>query len=191
MIREIPVGKTAVGLIDLRDFDRVQQHPWHVLCAKDGTVKYARSSIKAPGSDRHRTVLLHRFILGIDGPEIVDHINGDGLDNRRCNLRIATAQQNATNRSPKGSSKLNGVRRVGYRHLASIAPNGVEIYLGLYDTAQEAAAVYNAAALIAYGEFARLNPGATAADALALVLAEKQKTAHRLLEEVAQLTRRG
>lgn len=188
MTCEIELAGGHVTLIDSGDYARVSAHPWHALRDVDGEPRYARTSMKTePG--RHRTVLLHRFILGLDGAEFVDHINGDGLDNRRCNLRVATARENAANSRAKGRSGLNGVRRYARGYLASIAPNGMEICLGTYRTAEEAGAVYNAAALIAYREFARLNPGRSAPDLLMQVLAEKRATADRLLAEIAALTR--
>jgi hypothetical protein len=185
---EIELAGGHVATVDPADFPRVSAHPWHALRDAAGEPRYARTSMKTE-SGKHRTVLLQRFILGLEGAAMVDHINGDGLDNRRCNLRVATAHQNAANSRPKGATGLCGVRRYAKGYLASIAPNGAEIYLGTYDTPEKAAAVYNAAALIAYREFAKLNPGGSAPDLLALVLAEKQRTADRLLAEISALTR--
>lgn len=185
--RKIPIGNGVYAIVDEHDFNRVSMHPWHALTGANGSARYARSSMKVAGYARARTVLLHRFVLGVDGAEIVDHINGDGLDNRRANLRIASAHQSATNRGARGVIGLNGVRHSGRKFLASIAPNGQEIYLGTFNSSAEAAVVYNAAAVIAYGEFARLNPGGSAPDILAQVIEEKQRNADRLIAEIKTL----
>lgn len=104
----------------------------------------------------------HRLSRLIAQPErhlVVDHINGDPLDNRRGNLRICTVQQNNWNRKrrPNGSSSFKGVSAVGGRFTAHIAPNGKMIYLGSFETEEEAARAYDKAAREHYGEFACLN----------------------------------
>jgi hypothetical protein len=190
MAHEIELAGGSVALVDACDYARVSVIPWHALKDEQGEPRYARTSMKME-SGRHRTVLMHRFILGMDGADIVDHINGNGLDNRRVNLRFASAKESARNTKPRGRTRLNGVRRYAHGYLATIAPNGMEIYLGTYDTPDEAAAVYNAAALIAYREFANLNPGGSAPDLLAEVLAGKRRHADRLIAEIAALTRGG
>lgn len=73
---------------------------------------YVRRTIRLRGSGKHRTLLMHRFIMGEPEGKVVDHINGDKLDNRRCNLRIGTQSDNLRNRkSTKHTSKYLGVSR--------------------------------------------------------------------------------
>lgn len=98
----------------------------------------------------HETVALHSLIAG----PWADHINGDSLDNRRSNLRPADPVGNAANRPPRSASGYKGVthHRSG-RWQAAIAKQ----YLGLFDTAEQAAAAYNQVALQKWGEFAWLN----------------------------------
>lgn len=111
---------------------------------------------------------MHRLIMGIEDkskPEI-DHINSDGLDNQRCNLRIATHSQNNMNRRKqyilkglrtssiyKGVIKKKGCKRWYSRAIL----NGEIRYLGSFKTEEEAALAYNAFAEEHYSEFARLN----------------------------------
>jgi len=140
--------------VSAEDAERLSARRWHAL--RNGKLTYARSSIKA--GNRFRTVLMHRLILGAEPGEQVDHIDGDGLNNRRSNLRIATPMQNARNKAGRGLSAFAGVRRAGDKWKSTISPAGLEIHLGLFDTEAEAAGVYNAAARRVYGEFARLNP---------------------------------
>ena len=109
----------------------------------------------------HRAVLQRKLgrVL-IPRLEFTDHINGDGLDNRRDNLRVASKRQNNANRAkrPGFTSAYLGVCTTrGGRWLAEISDGGRQRYLGQFDTEAEAALAYNAAALEVHGEFARLN----------------------------------
>jgi hypothetical protein len=120
---------------------------------------YARRSFKENGSKR--SIRLHRFLM--DAPEgtQVDHINGDGLDNRRCNLRFATQAQNQANqRSARGSSSM--FKGVGWfkqtkRWVARIKKDKKEYHLGYFDDEIKAAEAYDIKAKELFGEFAKLN----------------------------------
>lgn len=117
---------------------------------------------------RSNVLLLHREVMGralgrsLLARDIVDHVNGNGLDNRRANLRLATARQNGCNRcSARGSSSrylgvyLDAAR--GKWRAKAKAADGKYIHLGRFDSEADAARAYNAAALKLHGAFARLN----------------------------------
>jgi phosphotransferase system IIB component len=89
----------------------------------------------------------------------VDHQNLDSLDNSWANLRLATHQQNTVNRPPRADNKLGlkGVKRRKNRFIARITVDYREIYLGIFDNADDAAAAYDKAARNHHGEFARVN----------------------------------
>lgn len=93
MVKRIWVRKGKYALIDDEDAERVSKVDWHLV--QSPTTLYARTFDKRIGKSQQ---LLHRMVIGAQPGEIVDHINGDGLDNRRANLRIVTAAENAANR---------------------------------------------------------------------------------------------
>lgn len=106
------------------------------------------------------TLYMHRLILGAPSGADVDHINNDGLDNRRANLRLASRSQNLANtrkRAGTYTSQFKGVYRARRKWAASIKVNQVRKSLGEYHSEEDAARAYDAAARAAWGPFARLN----------------------------------
>jgi hypothetical protein len=107
------------------------------------------------------TILMHRVIVGAARGQQVDHINGDTLDNRRANLRIATHAENQRNRA-RSRNSLSGYKGVsppanGKRWTATIHAGDRRVHLGSFDTAEDAARAYDKAAREMHGDFARLN----------------------------------
>lgn len=151
---EIPLTRGLAALVDDEDVALVGRHKW--CAARNGQTWYAQRAIRHPDG-RSSVPLMHAVITGFDR---TDHINGDGLDNRRCNLRAATQSQNRMN-TRKGagkSSRFKGVTRTKLgRWQAQLRISGRQFYLGLYADDAEAALVYDAAARLRFGEFAALN----------------------------------
>lgn len=110
------------------------------------------------GKQNDKVVQLHRWIMDAKPGQVVDHINGDRMDNRRENLRLCTVAQNIRNQKPRASrSGLKGVFKKRGRWQASYTFEGKKIYIGNFSTPEEAARAYDAAAREAFGEFALLN----------------------------------
>ncbi len=142
------------ALVDPEDSEMVNQRRW--IPTKVGRTYYMVSF-----SHGVRTYL-HRLLLGDVEGRVVDHINGDGLDNRRSNLRHATNSQNITNlvrRNAGKYSKYRGVSRFPRTRCwqARIGANGKGFWLGNFASEEEAARAYDEAARKLHGEFARLN----------------------------------
>lgn len=157
---EISLTKGYVTLISIEDRDLVDLK-WHAHVGV--TNVYASGYQRGSGKKNPVYVMLHRLILSriLDRPllktEFVDHINGNSLDNRRENLRLATKQQNGANAKLRRDNKagLKGIYRHQNRWTAMIGLNGKTIYLGCYDTAEEAHQAYCKKAEELFGEYAR------------------------------------
>ena len=145
----IKVGETKVSD---EDFSSVDSRIWYLN--KDG---YAQRHTVVDG--KKRVIYLHRQIMNPPSDMFVDHINGDRLDNRRNNLRVATQAHNNKNQGIRVKScyRMKGVRRRGNVWQADIRSDGICYYLGQHRTAYLAAAAYNEAAQRLHGEYARLN----------------------------------
>lgn len=152
----ISLTQNKKTIIDLSDLDLVTQFKW---CAHRQRHKWyaKRHSRKAPRHYQHPS--LHRFLMGEPTGKQVDHINGNGLDNRKENLRLATNAENAKNRG-KQSNNTTGYKgvfrnsKLPYMFEAKIGVNGRHIYLGLFDTPEKAYQAYKEAAIKYHGEFA-------------------------------------
>lgn len=154
-MKEIPLTKGKVALVDDEDYERVAKYRWCAVLKKNGKW-YAYSSSRRGGVNRK--ILLHRFILSA-APDIqVDHKNSDGLNCQRGNIRFATDAQNRYNKVGYGISGLKGVaREKGGRWRATITRNHRIYRLGSFRSGVEAAQAYDAKARELFGEFAWLN----------------------------------
>ena len=148
MTKAIVLTKGQVTYVDDEDYEMLNQKTW---CVNDG---YAVN---------RELGRMHRFLLGAPKGVMVDHRNGDKLDNRKENLRLCTNSQNQANRQVfRGASPFKGVcwqKRLNGTGSwkAQLIVNGEVVYLGVFKTDLEAAAAYNEAALKHFGEFAHLN----------------------------------
>lgn len=166
-MKEIPLTQGKVALVDDEDYERVAQFKWFARRANHGvgTNWYAARMRREDDKGSSLLVFMHRFILAVDGLsfEIVqaDHRDGDGLNNRRQNLRLCAPVQNRLNRPLYANNKsgLKGVRLApdAKSWISKIRINGKLQHLGHFRTAVDAALAYDIAAFAARGEFAHLN----------------------------------
>jgi len=156
MTKQIALTMGYVALVDDEDYEKVSKHKWYA------TKHYGHSDrIYAAREVNGKTVKMHSFITGY---KITDHIEGNGLDNRRCNLRECTNAENQRNRGATKHNRLGfkGVtKRVGGRGIkrfrARIRVDYNLIHIGDYLTAEEAARAYDDAAKKHFGNFAWTN----------------------------------
>jgi HNH endonuclease/AP2 domain len=150
---EIRVGRQHVAHVDDSDYELVSGYNW--VPFKDRNATYARRRWFADG--HHRYQFMHNLILGAVG---VDHVDRDGLNNRRENLRCASNAQNQANRRCQAhSSAYKGVFWAADRNAwrASIRVDGRTRHLGQFDDEHAAAQAYDVAAREFHGDFAGVN----------------------------------
>ncbi len=153
----VPLTMGCIALIDAVDYRRVSAFAWHAKKRPDGRFAAACNSTTKRGQE---TILMHRFLLKLrtKGMPFVDHVNGDSLDNRRINIRIATPSQNCQNRLPNRNKRFKGVRRTANgKWQARISNLGITHYLGVFDRQRDALSAYDERAKALYGAFARPN----------------------------------
>ncbi len=151
---------TKEVLLDDDTFESINCHKWHIR--KDHNTFYARRNywIKKDGVKKCVTVLMHRFILSIEDHKIeVDHIDHNGLNNQKHNIRSCTHKNNMANKKSYigSSSKYLGVGFKKGKWESRIRANKKYYHIGVFKTENEAAIAYNNKAKELYGEFANLN----------------------------------
>lgn len=161
-MKEIVLTKGQKTFVSDEDYEYLMQWRWYMhnsgyACRK---VRYGPRK-----ENKTRTIFMHRVIMDCgyitEDDIFIDHINGNKLDNRRENLRYATAAENVRNRV-KAPNNTSGYKGVSYHRFtgkwqATIGANNKQFYLGLYSTPEEAHEAYKAAALELHGEFARVD----------------------------------
>lgn len=145
-MKQIPLTQGKFALVDDEDYEWLMQWKWYA--ANLGRSWYAarwRRKVDGPGPVM---IFMHRVILGVAQNRQADHINGNGLDNRRFNLRPATSSMNSCNRRPIRLRKDKlpiGVYPQLKRFRARFRPKGCDINLGVYDNPEDAKRAYDAA----------------------------------------------
>ena len=152
-MKYIKLTKNKQAIIDNEDYKRVSRYKW--------TYHDMGYAYRQTWKDGHYTaILLHRFVMKVDSKQHIDHINHDGLDNRKSNLRIATQGQNLQNTSIR-SDNTTGYKGVWFNKARNIFQAYIQLnhkhrYLGRANTAQEAYELYKEGAKELFGEFANI-----------------------------------
>ena len=157
-MKKIKLTQDQFALVDDEDFVELNKFKWCVLYAPSTKSFYAvRTVMKNKQIKQIRMHRMHREIMNPPDGYVVDHINHDTLDNRRCNLRVCTSSQNAMNaRVPKNST--SGVTGVGWnkdktKWVARIAIDGCRVLLGYFSNKQDAINARKEAEEKYYGEY--------------------------------------
>jgi len=166
--RKIPLTQGKFAIVDPEDYEELSRYKWYAVRSPRGF--YAVRSAKANGLSHavqngrigQKNVRMHRVILKAPEGKFIDHINHNGLDNRKSNLRICTMQQNAWNmRKQRGNcvSQYKGVtrRKDTGKWQARIIYNAKRISIGCFDDEKAAAMAYDNKAKEMFGEYAALN----------------------------------
>jgi hypothetical protein len=162
-MKKIPLCKNSkkkrnkyFALVDDEDFEELNKYNWHVTIDKRNHIYACRHDYR--DGKCISTPRMHRMIMDCPPNLVVDHINGDGLDNRKENLRICTHLQNCHNRG-KSKNNTTGYKGVGFRKdrqvfIARLRYKRKLLQLGEYKTKEEAFEVYKQKATELLGEFA-------------------------------------
>lgn len=158
-MKQIPLTQGKFAIVDDDDYERLTVMGKWCTNKKKHTF-YAQKAVVING--KTTIVMIHRVILGIyDKDFVVDHVDGNGLNNTKANLRICTHSQNLMNKKTPDSN-TSGYKGVSWNCQKNmwqvyIYKSKVKKYVGMYNDILDAAKAYNDAALKYYGEFAKLN----------------------------------
>ena len=170
ILLNLPEGlKDYYAIVDDEDYEKVSSRIWTAKVQRANNI-YAHTWFSKSRDEIKKFVLMHRFIMGLlneDSKNInIDHINGNGLDNRKSNLRMVTTRQNNINkrkdshwRGAPCHSKYKGVTWSKKREMwtAHIGHQDKLLFLGAIEQEVDGAYLYNKAALMLNGEYALLN----------------------------------
>jgi hypothetical protein len=152
-MKKISLTQNKVSLVDDEDYEYLMQWKW---CA----IK-SRNTFYVVNGHSSKTIIMHRVIMNVGNGILIDHKDGDGLNNQKHNLRICSVAENARN-CKKRSHNTSGYKGVYSdktynKHHAYIRVNGKKIYLGQFNSKIDAAKAYDSAAIEFFGEFAKTN----------------------------------
>ncbi len=162
-MKQLPLSRGYYATVNDADFDMLLKYKWHCkFDQKSPQLKYAYHVNNRNGN--RYTISMHRLLLGLvkfDG-KIVDHIDGDGLNNQRANLRICTHRENVRSQRPQRRKKTSAHKGVWWsttrkRWIAQIRVDNKQIKLGQYKTEAEGIVAYDVAAKLCFGNFAWTN----------------------------------
>ena len=153
-------GKTdEVMFVDNEDFERVNKYKWRLNQVIHS--KYGLGRIEDKKTGKKRSVMAHRFVLNLEDKLTIDHIDRNGLNNQKSNLRIATPSENQHNRG-LNKNNTSGYKGVTFNKMAKKWQSQIRyeyktLYLGCFENQKEAAVEYDKKAKELFGEFALLN----------------------------------
>lgn len=155
-MKKVKLNDGTYALVDNADFELISKWKWQHFISKDKTPKHYAERV-----EHGKLIRMHRFLLGLRVGEkkIVDHIDSDGLNNQRKNLRFCNFSQNSTNSKKRVdcSSKFKGVSKEDSYWVARITFQGKTKRIGRFKNEREAFIAYINEAKKLFGDFCRLN----------------------------------
>ena len=157
MVKEIKLTHEKVALVDDDDYEMLIKRSWFAAYDKKSKMWRAQSSKRVNGVTE--TTLMHRLITNCPRGFVVDHINFDELDNRKCNLRVCTFNENVMHqrKSVDNTTGFKGVYDRGNFYVANLNCKNENYYLGCFKSKIAAALEYDIMAETVFGEFAHIN----------------------------------
>ena len=156
-MKRIPLTQNEFALVDNEDFKMISKHKWY--CVRNKGNNYARRNVGV--KPNRSSIEMHRVVLKCPNGMVIDHINGNSLDNRKKNLRVCTQAENTRNRIQRRSCKNKFKGITFHKHSkvwhAQICINYNNIYLGSFKNQKSAAIAYDAYAKRIHKQFARTN----------------------------------
>lgn len=154
--KAIPLTKGMMAVIDDEDYEMVSKFKWHFTKVKGHSVGYAVRAVRENGK-RIKTMPMHKMIMGHSDDVECDHIDGNGLNNRRSNLRVCTHAENLRNQETKNKFGSTGVSLHSCKrfYMARLQLNGKTIHLGNHRTIEAAKAARLAGEIKYFGEYRR------------------------------------
>lgn len=158
--RKIRLTNGNFAIVDGDDFTKLSKFKWH--SHRCGRAYYAFRHASVPNCNKRTIILMHRQIMNSPPDKAVDHINHNGLDNRKANLRIVSRMQNQWNMRKQQTNCTSRYKGIYFykrykKWSASIRHNGTHIFLGNFDDEETAARAYDAKARELFGQYACLN----------------------------------
>lgn len=153
-MKSIPLSQGKFALVDDEDFD--YQNQWKWSAQKHQNTFYA---VRHPAGKKNETIYMHREIMKTPAGMLTDHIDHNGLNNQRYNLRICNNAKNQFNgqKRPNNTSGYKGVIKVRGGWEARLVKDDKRVFRKVFRSLEEAALAYDEAAREHYGEFASLN----------------------------------
>ena len=160
--RLIRMSQPRYAKVDPADYEQLRKYEWFVGKRRNGGSFYAGAYVTDSKTGKEKIIFMHREIIEVHKKMVVDHINNDGMDNRRANLRRATHSQNMCNRKKRSGAHTSRHKGVYWdkekrKWIAHIGFMGRNMHLGCFYSEIEAAKARDRAAKKYHGEFAYLN----------------------------------
>jgi hypothetical protein len=154
-MKRIQLKNGLEAIVDDEDYNELIKYNWYGNKSRD--IIYVKRKTRKLDNRNEKIISMHRQLMGFPEGRHIDHINNNGLDNRRCNLRICNNSQNMWNRKRRLHNNNNEFKGVSWFKRLRKWRASISLTIGYFDSKEEAAKAYDEAAKRLFGEFANLN----------------------------------